>query len=128
MVVIKVDFFSFFNARSEKVPQDREGGRDTVWQSVYLSDIRQLQDVREDIEAWGLQQRADSLGQCRAWQRQELLHLHLMPGDKGETGSRLDTGTTERHMSYIESMINIKEISLLSPGLCYFIIVVENAI
>ena len=33
---------------------------------VYLSDIRQLQDVREDVQAWGLQQRTDSLGQCRA--------------------------------------------------------------
>lgn len=38
---------------------------DNVWgKCIYLSDIRQLQDVRENIEAWGLQQRADSLGQC----------------------------------------------------------------
>lgn len=36
---------------------------DKVRVSVYLSDVRQLQDVREDVEAWGLQQRADSLGQ-----------------------------------------------------------------
>lgn len=66
-----------------KVLKNKEHEKDKVW--VYLSDIRQLQDVREDVEAWGLQQRADSLGQCWAWQRQELLHLHLMPGDTGDT-------------------------------------------
>lgn len=38
--------------------------KEEVRPSVYLSDIWQLQDIREDVEAWGLQQRADSLGQC----------------------------------------------------------------
>ena len=50
---------------------------------MHLLDVRQLEDVREDVEAWGLQQRADSLGQGRARQRQELLHLHL--GPEGDT-------------------------------------------
>lgn len=57
--VIKMDFSC---ARSEKVPKDTKVEEDK--ERVYLSDIRQLQDVREDVEAWGLQQRADSLGQC----------------------------------------------------------------
>lgn len=52
----------FSCARSEKVPKDTKVEEDK--ERVYLSDIRQLQDVREDVEAWGLQQRADSLGQC----------------------------------------------------------------
>ncbi len=54
LVVIKTDFF---HARSEKVQKDkkREVDKVCVCVCVYLSDIRQLQDVREDIEAWGLQ-------------------------------------------------------------------------
>lgn len=63
---------------------------DKVRVGVYLSDVRQLQDVREDVEAWGLQQRADSLGQRWAGQGQELLHLHLTQG----THTRLESCTT----------------------------------
>lgn len=63
LVVIKM---ACFHARSEKVPKDTKVEEDKVRECVYLSDIRQLQDVREDVEARGLQQSADSLGQCWA--------------------------------------------------------------
>jgi len=57
---------------------------------VHLFDVGQLQDVREDVEPRGLQQRADSLGQGGAWQRQELLRLHLgqdTPSNRFHVGS-----------------------------------------
>lgn len=52
-----------------------------VWGRTRLFDVGQLQYVGEDVETWGLQQRADGLGQCRARQGQELLRLHLQPQD-----------------------------------------------
>lgn len=55
-------------------------------ENIYLSDIWQLQDVGKDVEARGLQQRADSLGQRWAGQRQELLNLHLKPANTENTG------------------------------------------
>lgn len=83
----------------KRSPKDTRGEEDEVQECVYLSDIRQLQDVGEDVEAWGLQQRADSLGQCWARQGQELLHLHLTPRETGDQKlSRLDKSNKERHM------------------------------
>lgn len=50
-------FVKVIHDRSENQSYEKKKG-------LYLSDIRELQDVREDVEAWGLQQRADGLGQC----------------------------------------------------------------
>lgn len=55
-------------------------------ENTYLSDIWELQDVGEDVEARGLQQCTDSLGQRWAGQRQELFNLHLKPEDIENTG------------------------------------------